>query len=279
LPVLYRRARGLTGNAADAQDVSQEAVLKAWSRLEQFAGKQDESSTIFGLGFPALRPMPRSTYCGSGATEELLRWTSTRGTAKRPLGTALLRSNRIPKNGARGAKWGVCWRKRFRNFRRTCDKLACCGMCCTIRRRKSRAAWEYPSWQSACGYFGRIDGCAKSSRTHCASRCLPKPHPFARGWNARAHGPAASFPWHQATSAATSAGSPVLPCRPLPAHDSGKATRETPRSHSQAASECSKPVRQSFVSKSPMQCTDQAGCRAEAGNAEIPLAHITYIWR
>src|SRR6266478_6122680 len=42
LPVLYRRARGLTGNAADAQDVSQETVLKAWSRLGQFAGKQDD---------------------------------------------------------------------------------------------------------------------------------------------------------------------------------------------------------------------------------------------
>jgi RNA polymerase sigma-70 factor, ECF subfamily len=47
LPVLYRRARGLTGNAADAQDVSQEAVLKAWSRLEQFTGKQDESIDDF----------------------------------------------------------------------------------------------------------------------------------------------------------------------------------------------------------------------------------------
>ena len=47
LPTLYRRARGLTGNAADAQDVSQEAVLKAWSRLEQFAGKQDESIDDF----------------------------------------------------------------------------------------------------------------------------------------------------------------------------------------------------------------------------------------
>ena len=47
LPALYRRARGLTGNAADAQDVSQEAVLKAWSRLEQFAGKQDESIDDF----------------------------------------------------------------------------------------------------------------------------------------------------------------------------------------------------------------------------------------
>jgi RNA polymerase sigma-70 factor (ECF subfamily) len=47
MPTLYRRARGLTGNAADAQDVSQEAVLKAWSRLEQFAGKEEESIDDF----------------------------------------------------------------------------------------------------------------------------------------------------------------------------------------------------------------------------------------
>ncbi len=47
MPTLYRRARGLTGNAADAEDVSQEAVLKAWSRLEQFAGKQDDSNDDF----------------------------------------------------------------------------------------------------------------------------------------------------------------------------------------------------------------------------------------
>jgi RNA polymerase sigma-70 factor, ECF subfamily len=47
MPTLYRRARGVTGNAADAEDVSQETVLKAWSRLEQFAGKQDESIDDF----------------------------------------------------------------------------------------------------------------------------------------------------------------------------------------------------------------------------------------
>jgi RNA polymerase sigma-70 factor (ECF subfamily) len=47
MPTLYRRARGLTGNTADAQDVSQEAVLKAWSRLDQFTGKQDESIDDF----------------------------------------------------------------------------------------------------------------------------------------------------------------------------------------------------------------------------------------
>ena len=47
LPTLYRRARRVTRNRADAQDVSQEAVLKAWSRLEQFTGKQDESIDDF----------------------------------------------------------------------------------------------------------------------------------------------------------------------------------------------------------------------------------------
>ena len=46
-PVLYRRARGFTGNTADAEDVSQEAMLKAWSRLNQFAGKQDQSIDEF----------------------------------------------------------------------------------------------------------------------------------------------------------------------------------------------------------------------------------------
>ncbi len=47
VPILYRRARGLTGNAADAQDVSQETLLKAWSRLEQFTGSQDGSVDDF----------------------------------------------------------------------------------------------------------------------------------------------------------------------------------------------------------------------------------------
>src|SRR5271155_3374814 len=41
-PGLYRRALRLTGNAADAEDAQQEALLKAFSRLSQFAGQQDE---------------------------------------------------------------------------------------------------------------------------------------------------------------------------------------------------------------------------------------------
>ncbi|MGC0771967.1 MAG: sigma-70 family RNA polymerase sigma factor [Candidatus Acidiferrum sp.] len=39
---LYRRALRMTGNAADAEDARQEALLKAFSRLSQFAGQQDE---------------------------------------------------------------------------------------------------------------------------------------------------------------------------------------------------------------------------------------------
>lgn len=46
-PTLYQRARRLTGNTADAEDVSQEALLKAWSRLEQFTGKRDETTDEF----------------------------------------------------------------------------------------------------------------------------------------------------------------------------------------------------------------------------------------
>jgi RNA polymerase sigma-70 factor (ECF subfamily) len=47
LPTVYQRARRLTGNTADAEDVSQEALLKAWSKLEQFSGKQDENADDF----------------------------------------------------------------------------------------------------------------------------------------------------------------------------------------------------------------------------------------
>lgn len=47
MPALHRRARRLTGNTADAEDVGQEALLKAWSRLEQFSGKQDEFTDDF----------------------------------------------------------------------------------------------------------------------------------------------------------------------------------------------------------------------------------------
>jgi RNA polymerase sigma-70 factor, ECF subfamily len=47
IATVYQRARRMTGNVADAQDVSQEALLKAWSRLEQFSGNQDDHTDDF----------------------------------------------------------------------------------------------------------------------------------------------------------------------------------------------------------------------------------------
>lgn len=41
-PGLYRRALRMTGNPADAEDARQEALLKAFSRLNQFVGQQNE---------------------------------------------------------------------------------------------------------------------------------------------------------------------------------------------------------------------------------------------
>ena len=47
MTTVYQRARRLTGNIADAEDVRQEALLKAWSRLEQFSGAEDETTNDF----------------------------------------------------------------------------------------------------------------------------------------------------------------------------------------------------------------------------------------
>lgn len=47
VPTMTQRARRMTGNPADAEDVSQEALLKAWSRLEQFSGNHGENADDF----------------------------------------------------------------------------------------------------------------------------------------------------------------------------------------------------------------------------------------
>src|SRR6266849_7511082 len=46
-PGLYRRALWMTGNAADAEDARQEALMKAFSRLGQFTGEQAEAGDDF----------------------------------------------------------------------------------------------------------------------------------------------------------------------------------------------------------------------------------------
>src|ERR1700743_3281148 len=47
VPTLLQRARRVTGNAADAEDVRQETLLKAWSRLNQFSGNCEDNTDDF----------------------------------------------------------------------------------------------------------------------------------------------------------------------------------------------------------------------------------------
>jgi RNA polymerase sigma-70 factor, ECF subfamily len=47
VPTLLQRARRVTGNVADAEDVRQETLLKAWSRLDQFSGNCDDNTDDF----------------------------------------------------------------------------------------------------------------------------------------------------------------------------------------------------------------------------------------
>ncbi|HEX4381128.1 MAG TPA: sigma-70 family RNA polymerase sigma factor [Candidatus Acidoferrum sp.] len=47
VPTLLQRARRVTGNIADAEDVRQETLLKAWSRLDQFSGTCEENTDDF----------------------------------------------------------------------------------------------------------------------------------------------------------------------------------------------------------------------------------------
>src|ERR1700760_2627418 len=47
VPTLLQRARRVTGNVADAEDVRQETLLKDWSRLDQFSGSCDENTDDF----------------------------------------------------------------------------------------------------------------------------------------------------------------------------------------------------------------------------------------
>src|SRR5260370_29875399 len=71
VPTLYRRARGLTGNAADAEDVSQEALLKAWMRLRQLNAHPNESAAHFPAQLSRLRPHPSLELVVPGRDRQL----------------------------------------------------------------------------------------------------------------------------------------------------------------------------------------------------------------
>src|SRR3984893_3904496 len=96
VPTLYRRARGITGNSADAEDVSQEALLKAWMRLEQFTGKPIESADDLGAWLSRI---------GTNTSIDLLRqrldgkvssWEEPRGQNEETLGSSIAADEQDP---------------------------------------------------------------------------------------------------------------------------------------------------------------------------------------
>src|SRR5580658_4281668 len=86
---MTRRARRLTGNVADAEDVSQEALLKAWSRLEQFSGNQDENRDDFRAWLARIAGNTSFDLLRQRRDGKLLSLEEPRGSAEETLGSGI----------------------------------------------------------------------------------------------------------------------------------------------------------------------------------------------
>jgi RNA polymerase sigma-70 factor (ECF subfamily) len=89
VPTMTQRARRLTGNMADAEDVSQEALLKAWSRLEQFSGDQDENTDDFRAWLARIAGNTSIDVLRQRRDGKMLSLEEPRGSADETLGTGI----------------------------------------------------------------------------------------------------------------------------------------------------------------------------------------------
>jgi RNA polymerase sigma-70 factor, ECF subfamily len=89
VPTMMQRARRLTGNATDAEDVSQEALLKAWSRLEQFSGNQDENTDDFRAWLARIAGNASIDVLRQRRDGKLLSLEEPRGPAEETIGSGI----------------------------------------------------------------------------------------------------------------------------------------------------------------------------------------------
>jgi RNA polymerase sigma-70 factor, ECF subfamily len=89
VPTMVQRARRLTGNAADAEDVSQEALLKAWSRLEQFSGNQDENLDDFRAWLARIAGNTSIDLLRQRRDGKMLSLEEPRGSAEETVGSGI----------------------------------------------------------------------------------------------------------------------------------------------------------------------------------------------
>jgi RNA polymerase sigma-70 factor (ECF subfamily) len=93
---MTRRARRLTGNVADAEDVSQEALLKAWSRLEQFSGSQDDNADDFSAWLARIAGNTSIDILRQRRDGRLLSLEEPRGSAEETLGSGIATRDHNP---------------------------------------------------------------------------------------------------------------------------------------------------------------------------------------
>lgn len=89
MPTVYQRARRLTGNIADAEDVSQEALLKAWSRLEQFSGAEDDSADDFRAWMSRIGANASIDVLRQRRDGKMVSLEERRGPSEEPLGSGI----------------------------------------------------------------------------------------------------------------------------------------------------------------------------------------------
>jgi RNA polymerase sigma-70 factor, ECF subfamily len=89
VPTMLQRARRLTGNSADAEDVSQETLLKAWSRLEQFSGNQDQDTDDFRTWLARIAGNTSIDLLRQRRDGKLLSLEEPRGSAEETLGSGI----------------------------------------------------------------------------------------------------------------------------------------------------------------------------------------------
>jgi RNA polymerase sigma-70 factor, ECF subfamily len=89
LATVYQRARRMTGNVADAEDVSQEALLKAWSRLEQFSGNQDDHTDDFRAWLARIAANASIDVLRQRRDRKIVSLDEQRGSDENTLGNAL----------------------------------------------------------------------------------------------------------------------------------------------------------------------------------------------
>ena len=89
VPTLLQRARRVTGNIADAEDVRQETLLKAWSRLDQFSGTCEENTDDFRAWLARIAGNTSIDTLRQRRDGKHISLEEPRGNAEEPLATLL----------------------------------------------------------------------------------------------------------------------------------------------------------------------------------------------